>query len=412
MASSRTLTYAALIKPIPPTLNLSNIGAAIPISPCEFCTSIVPDRSKVRAQNGVIKCDYSRVDIYPDFPLLKAGCGLCKFLRKTIRRSWATRPMEDRNLGAIREKDGHWSELLGETWDGKIKISHVTLTAAKNDFDSDRTLVTLALDIGPATTLLKTDGTPRYNEISQTLQFHVFDSKDLKATATDFTRRLPSESTLSLENLSMISKWVNECKLHHPKCRYRISGWVPSRLLEVTSLDGRESIRLLETSSLNIQEPYTALSHMWGDATGLPPLKTLNSNYGYMLSGVEASKLSNNFVNAIEVTRRLGLRFLWIDSLCIIQDNVADWAHEAVTMHMVYKNAEFTIAATAAKSSHDGFLKRNIQMIPAQKIGYSSEGCEPNNGYMIICAQDESEPNNWPDDVEGSSWNTRGWIMV
>jgi hypothetical protein len=412
MSSSRTLTYAALIKPIPPTLNLSNVAPAIPIDPCAFCAKIVPDRSKGQTHNGVIKCEYSRIDVYPDFPLLKAGCGLCRFLRKTIRKSWAFRPMEDRGFGAIREKGGTWSKLLSATWDGKVKISHVTLTAAKNDFDSNRTLVSLAMDIGPATTLVDSDGSPRFNEISKTLQFKVFDSKDLEATASNFTRRLPSDSTLSIENLAMISKWISECKLHHPKCRYHVSNWVPSRLLEVVSSDKGEAVRLIETSSMNTQEPYTALSHVWGGATELPPLKTLNSNYDSMLSGIEMLKLSNNFVDAIEVTRQLGLRFLWIDSLCIIQDNAEDWAQEAATMHMVYKNAEFTIAATIAESSHSGFLKRDIQMIHSQKIEYSLNGSESSKSYMIICAPDESESGDWSTDVELSSWNTRGWIMV
>jgi hypothetical protein len=65
------------------------------------------------------------------------------------------------------------------------------------------------------------------------------------------------------------------------------------------------------------------------------------------------------FQDAVQVTRELGIQYLWIDSLCIIQWNTEDWQHEAKRMEGVYASAYCTIAATSAVDLNAGFLKRN-----------------------------------------------------
>jgi hypothetical protein len=91
--------------------------------------------------------------------------------------------------------------------------------------------------------------------------------------------------------------------------------------------------------------PFAALSHMWGDMNHRPPLRTVQYNYEEMKAGIPIWKLSKNFADAMTVTRKLGLQYIWIDSLCIIQDIADDWKKEAVTMHAVYKYAVVTIVA-------------------------------------------------------------------
>jgi hypothetical protein len=86
---------------------------------------------------------------------------------------------------------------------------------------------------------------------------------------------------------------------------------------------------------------------MWGDPTQghAPPLRTLKANYTMMLSGIPRQMMSKNFVDAVIVTRQLGLQYIWIDSLCIVQDSPEDWHSEAATMYKVYKVADITIVA-------------------------------------------------------------------
>ncbi|KAK0104261.1 hypothetical protein ONS96_005353 [Cadophora gregata f. sp. sojae] len=148
---------------------------------------------------------------------------------------------------------------------------------------------------------------------------------------------------------------------------------------------------------------------MWGK---IIPLRTLQGSYQELKSGIPMWRLSKNFAHAIIITRELKLRYLWIDSLCIIQDLASDWNKEAATMHKVYSHVEVTIVATSATSTHNGFLERNVSTVPATKIHYSLDDLsEPRDGTLILTPQDDIETGLWFGDIEGSAWNTRGWTM-
>lgn len=62
------------------------------------------------------------------------------------------------------------------------------------------------------------------------------------------------------------------------------------------------------------------------------------------------AELPNTFQDAITVTRMLGLKYIWIDSLCIVQDDAQDWEREAAKMAIIFEAAYVTIAATAASN--------------------------------------------------------------
>ncbi len=168
---------------------------------------------------------------------------------------------------------------------------------------------------------------------------------DLESSVEERRRRLPSINALSSSNLTLLSNWITDCKSSHATCQVQESSWLPGRLLDVGPSDGAQLPRLVETSSDSVQGKYAALSHMWGDMSNRPPLRTFLSNYDNMQNGIPISSLPKNFVEAMIVTQRLGLRYLWIDSLCIVQDSSSDWEKEAATMHEVYKYAEVTIVA-------------------------------------------------------------------
>jgi hypothetical protein len=75
-------------------------------------------------------------------------------------------------------------------------------------------------------------------------------------------------------------------------------------------------------------------------------------------------KLSKTFQEAVAMTRQLGVRYLWIDSLCIIQDNAEDWNIEAANMGNIYKNAYVTLAATASSCGAGGlFTERDSDVL-------------------------------------------------
>jgi len=75
-----------------------------------------------------------------------------------------------------------------------------------------------------------------------------------------------------------------------------------------------------------------------------------------MLEGIALSDLPATFLEAIKLTRRLGIRCLWIDSLCIIQDSSEDWDTESVRMFDIYKNSYLNIGAAGALDADGGLF--------------------------------------------------------
>jgi Heterokaryon incompatibility protein (HET) len=116
-------------------------------------------------------------------------------------------------------------------------------------------------------------------------------------------------------------------------------------------------LRLHIPSENSSKSPYTTLSHCWGT---LKIKRLTKANMISLLTSIEISELPKTFQHAIIITRRLGLRYLWIDSLCIIQDSFQDWAQESARMGEIYKNCFCNIAAAAALDGRYGcFMAKN-----------------------------------------------------
>lgn len=130
---------------------------------------------------------------------------------------------------------------------------------------------------------------------------------------------------------------------------------MPTRFLDVVVGEGTQQ-RLCRRSDLPASAPYAALSHSWGEkeARTKPVPKTQIANIHQRLDGIGWSELTQTFRDAITIARRLNVRYLWIDALCIIQDDSADWAMEASRMASVYENAHFVIAATNSRTGDEG----------------------------------------------------------
>jgi hypothetical protein len=109
---------------------------------------------------------------------------------------------------------------------------------------------------------------------------------------------------------------------------------------------------------------YIILSHCWGIE---PPLTTTVSTLESRKSSVSMSSLPKTFRDAVTITRKLGKKYLWIDSLCIIQDSQADWGFEAGRMKDYYRNAYLTVSALSSPNSHHGILNPR-KPIPVAKL--------------------------------------------
>ena len=127
-------------------------------------------------------------------------------------------------------------------------------------------------------------------------------------------------------------------------------------MINVSNIKALESVFLCESEGKSGR--YTALSHCWGK---MQIIRTTKATIENMKQGIPWAALSKTFQDAITLTRKLGVQYIWIDSLCIVQDDKYDWETESATMAAVYQNAYLTIAASLAADGSGGcFSTREI----------------------------------------------------
>lgn len=142
--------------------------------------------------------------------------------------------------------------------------------------------------------------------------------------------------------------WVDDCLKKHARCKQPAREFHPTRMLEVLNVD-----KQLRLSTTKMQCYYAALSYCWGE-NQLTKLTTINlSTY---ITAIDETILPKAISDAVHVTRSVGIRFLWVDAYCIIQDSEDDKVKEINHMDEIYKNALFTIAAARSGRVTEGFL--------------------------------------------------------
>ncbi|KFY31157.1 hypothetical protein V493_01333 [Pseudogymnoascus sp. VKM F-4281 (FW-2241)] len=146
--------------------------------------------------------------------------------------------------------------------------------------------------------------------------------------------------------------WLSNCIESHDLCKSDGDGTLPTRLISITG----ESLRLVQTSGYLHRPRYAALSHSWGS---LDFIKLTSKDLDTYMEAVPIERFPKTFKDAIEITQRLGLDYLWIDSLCIIQDSLDDWQKESSKMSSVFGGSTITIAASSARDGSQGcFMKQ------------------------------------------------------
>ncbi|CAM1503570.1 Fc.00g011610.m01.CDS01 [Cosmosporella sp. VM-42] len=176
---------------------------------------------------------------------------------------------------------------------------------------------------------------------------------------------------LSPEMVSGIQQWLHDCANDHLSCPRRRTPQLPRRVLDVginnlrSSIDlegcpGSSPVRLHQSRNAE-RAPFAALSYCWG--TDAQNYVTTTSN---LLNHTRAlpNDPPKTIADAIEVCRKIGIRYLWVDALCIIQDDNEDKLEDITNMGSIYKDASVTIVAACAEKATDGFLS-NGKLIEA-----------------------------------------------
>jgi hypothetical protein len=206
-----------------------------------------------------------------------------------------------------------------------------------------------------------------------------------------------------------ISTWIHECDHDHANClKVTKTTWVPTRLLDLHYGD-LSSVRLVKTADEGVTGPYITLSHCWGPRTKENEFLTTQGETEkiYMTQGIKISALSTNFQQAISVAKFIGIRYIWIDSLCIIQGEHSDFKSEGQLMHKVYRNSYCNIAVADSEDSRGGvFRARNpADILPGKYEGDGSSAMFGTKTWRIV------PEDLWEAGLLESSIYTRGWVF-
>lgn len=199
---------------------------------------------------------------------------------------------------------------------------------------------------------------------------------------------------------------MRECLEKHHICRSPSGPYLPSRIIDIGST-GATHVRLVETGDPGLQSipniTYATLSHRWGSSN---PSATLTvENRAQWLQSLELAALPKTFRDAIEITRKLNIPFIWIDCMCIIQNDEGhrDWEREAVRMADIYRHSHLTIAPAFSADCHGGFSIDNALQPLIRKFTINSD-----SGRREVIIRPRFDQKCVLDD---SPLHARGWIF-
>ncbi|CZR67745.1 uncharacterized protein PAC_17644 [Phialocephala subalpina] len=161
---------------------------------------------------------------------------------------------------------------------------------------------------------------------------------------------------------------------------------LPTRLLDVSNPD---HLRVIETDHLPASTIYLTLSHRWGSGHSM---SLTTKTYDAFSKSTPLSLLPRTFRETIELTRLLGVHYLWIDSLCIIQDSQEDWLHESSMMGEVYAHDDYWLPRLISSSL------------------WTNDDATPRD-YIVYPDFDPAYPEVWKNLVEETPLGERGWVL-
>lgn len=160
-------------------------------------------------------------------------------------------------------------------------------------------------------------------------------------------------------SLLTLKHHFQECQSQHVDCQNRNPAFTPTRLLELYYENRKRMLRVMCTSLDFDDSNYVAVSYCWGKESHFT---TTRANLHRRMNGFSCEDLPATLRDVVLIAERLEIRFLWIDSLCIIQDDMSSKNTEMQMMVDIYKNAIVTISASRAKDISQGILNRRIPL--------------------------------------------------
>jgi hypothetical protein len=197
-------------------------------------------------------------------------------------------------------------------------------------------------------------------------------------------------------------QWFHTCSKFHKDCRglgHKLQPFSPKRLVEIATDNNGGSFTWRIVSGADIGNvPYLSLSHCWGSSDHK---RLLKKNQMEFSEPSNYSNLPKSFRDAFSISFSLSFRFIWIDSLCIIQDDDEDWKTQASMMGAIYRNASCNIAASSAVGGNGGCFatKKKPEEITLYAGRHRPIEYEINSGLPYY------------NDIVDAPLNQRGWVL-
>lgn len=206
-----------------------------------------------------------------------------------------------------------------------------------------------------------------------------------------------------------MKKWISSCESEH-QCgtSAKLVDWLPTRVIDIGA--NSHGVQLKETAKTKLSPGrYLCLSHCWGAGQ---TLVTTTENIASHFANLNWDELPRTYRDAICVARLLGIPYVWIDSLCIIQGDDEDWALESSAMANIYENAYLTIAATSSRDPNGGLFspqRLRQELLCGRRFG--ADGAP----YLVSAVEDVPHPKPRDESVKPLVRNwpllTRGWVF-
>ncbi|MCJ1384051.1 hypothetical protein MMC17_007167 [Xylographa soralifera] len=275
--------------------------------------------------------------------------------------------------------------------------------------DKARTKAVLLAGGRGSRSLLRISGASMdYEDFTFNLEFYISKNCDSWPEALFLEGRNFPQTASDLTCMTQMSQWLEDCTSYHPHCRTLMP--VPSselRMLDLSSSTRSDlaSIRLVEGVKLTTR--FAALSHCWGMTQHLV---TTKSSFDEHKRGISLKSLAKTFQDAITICRFLGIYYLWIDCLCILQDDEKDWKKESQKMGHLYQYAYLVISADAAVDGSVGcFTQRDVSRCFESQTARGSDSLVQLHARPVI--EHSQYANTLADHEYRDPLSYRAWVL-
>ncbi|KAI1397315.1 heterokaryon incompatibility protein-domain-containing protein [Hypoxylon fuscum] len=220
--------------------------------------------------------------------------------------------------------------------------------------------------------------------------------------------KFESDSTAGSKNLWNF--WLRSCSESHDRCRVsKREAFIPDRLIQIRTNNNESGFKWRLVCHPDKCIEYLTLSHCWGS---LPHHKLTKDNILESRELLTDSHLPKTYRDAFQIAVSLGFQFIWIDSLCIIQDDPGDWKTQSSKMGSIYSNAYCNIAATWAMDGSDGcFSKRDPFLVDPTILPLDLNHGQTVNHQIHQDAHHRKREVGYLRDVTDAPLNKRAWVV-